>query len=77
MTPSMQQTKQVVTSLPEYTGSPAPLLFMHHNDPKFLNRQVQANRVDPDPTAQIREAVRSQTSLFAIPSVPLGGIIPW
>ena len=47
-----------------------------HNDPKFLDRLVLANRVDPDQTTP-RGAIWSGSTLFAIPSLPFGHITLW
>ena len=45
----------------------------YRNDPKFLDRQVRANSVDPDQTAP-RGAVCSGSALFAILSISFGPI---
>ena len=45
----------------------------YHNEPMFSDRQVWANSVDPDLTAP-RGAVRSGSTLFAIPSASFGHI---
>ena len=45
------------------------------NDPKFPDRQVWANSVDPDQTA--RGAVWSESTLFAIPSASFESITLW
>ena len=42
----------------------------YHNGPKFLDRQVWANSVDPDQTG-------SGSALFAIPSASFGCITLW
>ena len=39
----------------------------YSNDPKFSDRQIWANSVDPDQAAP--KAVRSGSTLFAIPPV--------
>ena len=44
----------------------------YHNDPKFSDRRVWANSVDPDQTAP--KAVWSGSTLFAIPSASFGAI---
>ena len=44
---------------------------MKRNDPKFSDRQVWANIVDPDQNAP-RGAVWSGSTLFAIPSALFG-----
>ena len=46
------------------------------NDPKFSDRYAWANSVDPDQTAP-RGAVRSGSTLFAIPSASFGLITLW
>ena len=43
----------------------------YRNDPKFLDRQVWANSLDPDHTAP---TVWSGSTLFAIPSASFGCI---
>ena len=48
----------------------------YHNDPKFSDRQVWANSVDPDQTAP-RGAVWSASTLFAILSTSFGNITLW
>ena len=40
-------------------------MYMYHNGPKFSDRQVWANSIDPDQTAP-RGAVLSGSTLFAI-----------
>ena len=45
----------------------------YSNDPKFSDRQVWANSVDPDQTAP-RRAVWSGSTLFGIPSTFFGPI---
>ena len=47
-----------------------------HNGPKFSDRQVLGNSVDPDKTVP-RGAVRSGSTLFAIPSTAFGPITLW
>ena len=42
------------------------LTYVYRNNPKFLDRQVWANSVDPDQTAP-RGAVSSGSALLAIP----------
>ena len=54
----------------------SPSQYKHRNDPKFLDRQVWANSVDPDQTAP-REAVWSGSTLFAIPCASFGFITLW
>ena len=46
----------------------------YRTDPKFMDRQVWANSVDPDQTVG---AVWSGSALFAIPSASFGLIILW
>ena len=48
----------------------------YRNIPKFLDRQVWGNSVDPDQTAP-RGAVWSGSKLFAIPSASFGRINLW
>ena len=50
--------------------------WMYRNFPKFSDRQVWANSVDPDQTAPIR-AVWSGSTLFTIPSASFGLVILW
>ena len=45
----------------------------YRNGPKFSDRQVLANSVDPDP----RAAVWSESTMFAIPSTAFGPITLW
>ena len=46
------------------------------NDPKFSDRYAWANSANPDQTAP-RGAVRSGSTLFAIPSASFGLITLW
>ena len=51
-------------------------IVQYRNDPKFSDRQVWVNSVDPDQTAP-RGTVWSGSTLFVIPSAPFGCIILW
>ena len=50
------------------------LNIIYRNDSKFLDSQVWANSADPD---QTEGAVRSGSTLFAIPSASFGRITLW
>ena len=54
----------------------AEMTSMYRNDPKFSDRNTWANSADPDQTAP-RGAVRSGSTLFAIPSASFGLITLW
>ena len=47
---------------------------MYRTVPKFSDRQVWANSVDPDQTAPTGGAVWSGSTLFAIPFASFGSI---
>ena len=59
----------VLLQLPDQVTLPTE----YHNDPKFSDRQVWANSVDPEQTAP-KEAVYPGSTLFAIPSALFGHI---
>ena len=69
-----QQRPKIQISLHSHADSTNQNIH-YRNDPKFLDRWVWANSVDPDQTSPVpnpnpnpRGAVWSESTLFAIPS---------